>query len=149
VVCALVFLSTVSITVQALSLLAVILVSLFLQLQVCPFFSKKFNRLEVKSILVSAITIYAGLFYQTENIIECYTATEVKILLFVAIIAANAYFLLSWTRNIIPMIIDSLLRRLAGLPKPNGNLVPNQPSNRQFLDMSASDRQALFNLSFS
>jgi len=68
VVCASVFLSTVSITVQALSVLAVLLISLFLQLQVCPFFSSQFNRLELKSILVSAVTIYSGLFYQTESI---------------------------------------------------------------------------------
>jgi predicted outer membrane repeat protein len=71
VVCASVFLSTVSITVQALSVLAVLLIALFFQLQVQPFLSPQFNTLELKSILVSAVTIYSGLFYQTEKISEC------------------------------------------------------------------------------
>jgi hypothetical protein len=67
-VCASVFLSTVSIMVQALSVLAVLLVSLFFQLQLQPFATPTFNRLELKSILVSAVTIYSGLFYQTQDI---------------------------------------------------------------------------------
>jgi len=67
-VCASVFLSTVSIMVQALSVLAVLLISLFFQLQLQPFATASFNRLELKSILVSAVTIYSGLFYQTEDI---------------------------------------------------------------------------------
>lgn len=67
-VCASVFLSTVSIMVQALSVLAVLLISLFFQLQLQPFATAVFNRLELKSILVSAVTIYSGLFYQTEDI---------------------------------------------------------------------------------
>jgi hypothetical protein len=71
VVCASVFLSTISITVQALSVLAVLLISLFFQLQVRPFLNPQFNRLELKSFLVSAVTIYSGLFYQTESICEC------------------------------------------------------------------------------
>jgi len=149
VVCASVFLSTVSITVQALSVLAVLLVSLFLQLQVGPFFSSQFNRLELKSILVSAVTIYAGLFYQTESLCECQTATEVNILLFIVIIASNAYFLLSWTRNIIPMIINSLRRRLTHIPEPPAQSPPNQPNKDNIVDFSPSDRQALANLSVS
>jgi len=71
-VCASVFLSTVSIMVQALSVLAVLLISLFFQLQVQPFATPVFNRLELKSILVSAVTIYSGLFYQTEDISKFY-----------------------------------------------------------------------------
>jgi hypothetical protein len=67
-VCASVFLSTVSIMVQALSVLAVLLISLFFQLQLQPFATPTFNRLELKSILVSAVTIYSGLFYQTQDI---------------------------------------------------------------------------------
>jgi hypothetical protein len=54
--------------VQALSVLAVLLISLFFQLQLQPFATAVFNRLELKSILVSAVTIYSGLFYQTEDI---------------------------------------------------------------------------------
>jgi hypothetical protein len=68
VVCASVFLSTVSIMVQALSVLAVLLVALFIQLQVNPFLSNQLNRLELKSILVSSVTIYCGLFYETESL---------------------------------------------------------------------------------
>lgn len=110
-VCAAVFLSTVSIMVQALSVLAILLMALFTQLQVQPFNLPVFNRLELKSILVSSVTIYSGLFYQTESIGDAYTDVEVKILLFVAILSTNGYFLLGWVRCVLPLLIDVIRRR--------------------------------------
>ena len=110
-VCAAVFLSTVSIMVQALSVLAVLLIALFFQLQVQPFNLPVFNRLELKSILVSSVTIYSGLFYQTESIGNSHIDTEVKVLLFVAILMENGYFLLGWVKCVLPLLIDVIRRR--------------------------------------
>ena len=112
-VCAAVFLSTVAIMVQALSVLAVLLISLFFQLQIQPFNLPVFNRLELKSILVSSVTIYAGLFYQTESIGTLHTDGEVKVLLFVAILSANGYFLLGWIRCVLPLLLEVLRRRFS------------------------------------
>ena len=106
-----VFLSTVSILIQALSVLAVLLCSLYFQLQFLPFATPVFNRLELKSILVSTVTIYAGLFYQTDDICKSYLAAEVTVLLFVVILSVNAYFLFSWIREVFPLIINVLKRR--------------------------------------
>jgi hypothetical protein len=85
--------------------------ALFTQLQVQPFNLPVFNRLELKSILVSSVTIYSGLFYQTESIGNPHTDAEVKILLFVAILSANGYFLLGWVRCVLPLLIDVLRRK--------------------------------------
>jgi hypothetical protein len=146
VVCASVFLSTVSITVQALSVLAVLLISLFFQLQVRPFLSVQFNRLELKSILVSAVTIYSGLFYQTDSICECYAAIEVKILLFVVIISSNIYFLMSWTRSIIPMIIDTLRKRFHRANRRVSPPVLEKISANSSLSLSFPDRRISISL---
>ena len=67
IVCTSVFLTTVSIVVQALSMLAVVLVCLFLQLYVKPFVGASFNTLELKALLASLLTIYAGLYFQTNS----------------------------------------------------------------------------------
>lgn len=110
-VCAAVFLSTVAIMVQALSVLAVLLIALFFQLQIQPFNLPVFNRLELKSILVSSVTIYAGLFYQTDSIGIIHIDAEVKVLLFVAILSANGYFLLGWARCVLPLLLEVLRRK--------------------------------------
>jgi hypothetical protein len=141
VVCASVFLSTVSVTVQALSVLAVFLISLFFQLQVRPFLSAQFNRLELKSILVSAVTIYSGLYYQTNSLCECYAAIEVKILLFVVIISSNVYFLISWACNIVPMIIGTLRRRFSHANHRVSPPVQEKISANSSLNLSFPERR--------
>ena len=67
VVCTSVFLTTVSVVMQALSMLAVVLVCLFLQQYVQPFFGKTFNSLELKALLASLLTIYSGLYFETRS----------------------------------------------------------------------------------
>ena len=47
--------------------------------------------METRSILVATMTLYCGLFYLTEDINEV-----VKIVLLIAMIIVNLYFLLFW-----------------------------------------------------
>ena len=108
-IAAFVFLASVSITVQSLTVLAILLLSLFLQILINPFYERSLNRLEIKSILVSAITIYSGLYYSTGQL-----GFSVNILLFVIIVLANAYFLMSWLRLIFPVLLRSIRERIAG-----------------------------------
>ena len=70
-------------------------------------------------------------------------------LLFAAIIASNAYFLISWTRNIVPMIIDTLRRRLTHLSYQTRPSAPDKPSKGNINDYSISDKHILANLSVS
>lgn len=129
-VCTAVFLSTVVIMVQALSVLAVLLISLFFQLQIQPFNLPIFNRLELKSILVSSVTIYAGLFYQTESIGTFHTDAQVKILLFVAILSANGYFLLGWVRCVLPLLLE-VIRRKFSKAKQHYRVEPHTGKDRK------------------
>ena len=117
IVCTSVFLTTVSIEVQALSMLAVMLACLFLQLYVRPFIGSSFNSLEMKSLLASLLTIYAGLYFQTNSTRKFHVEVTLDILLFGLIILANAYFLLGWLRLVIPIVLTSLRERLAALRK--------------------------------
>jgi len=71
----------------------------------------------------------------------------VKVLLFAAIIASNAYFLISWTRNILPMIIDTLRRRLTRTSYQTRPSIPDKLSKGNSGDLS--DKRALSNLSIS
>lgn len=105
-----VFLASVSITVQSLTVLAILLLSLFLQILINPFYERSLNRLEVKSILVSAVTIYAGLYYATSRL-----NPTTNIVLFVIMILANVYFLFSWIRVISPVLLRTLRDRFSAL----------------------------------
>jgi len=105
-----VFLASVSITVQSLTVLAILLLSLFLQILVNPFYDRSLNRLEVKSILVSAITIYSGLYYATKHL-----NPTTNVALFVLMILANAYFLVSWIRVVSPVLVRTLRERFSAL----------------------------------
>ena len=62
-----VFLSPVSVRTESLTILAILLVALYFQLRYQPYNEPTLNKLEVKSILVSAVTIYAGLYYDSRN----------------------------------------------------------------------------------
>jgi len=105
-----VFLASVSITVQSLTVLAILLLSLFLQILVNPFYDRSLNRLEVKSILVSAITIYSGLYYATKHL-----NPTTNVALFILMILANAYFLVSWIRVVSPVLVRTLRERFSAL----------------------------------
>ena len=102
-----VFLAQVSIRMQALTVLAILLLSLFLQVQVNPFFDPTLNRLEVKAILVSALTIYSGLYYDTNEL-----SVIIKVLLFCLMVFSNAYFLISWIRLVSPVLMRTIRERL-------------------------------------
>lgn len=116
-VCVSVFLTSVSIVVQALSMLAVMLACLFVQLYVRPFLGSTFNNLELKALLASLITIYAGLYFQTDSTRKTHTDSIVDIVLFGLIILANAGFLLSWLRLVVPIVLLAIKERWAALRK--------------------------------
>ena len=66
----LVFLSLVSIEVQALVALLIMTVSLVFHMKNAPFETRNLNKLETKSIIAASITIYCGLYYLSGSLNE-------------------------------------------------------------------------------
>ena len=106
-ICSAVFFNSVSTMIQALSVLAVLLICLFLQLAVKPFAMPNFNTLELKSLFVSLITIYAGLYFEANSMNQV-----LSILIFLLILLANAYFLLGWGKAVLPILLTTISQRL-------------------------------------
>ena len=80
------------------------------------------NTLEVKSVLVSFITIYCGLYYDSKALCNSHSATPVHITLFCLMIWMNAYFLLGMLRAIAPSVYF-FLRKLIPRPRYRRNQV--------------------------
>ncbi|CAG9321999.1 unnamed protein product [Blepharisma stoltei] len=91
IICCTVFLSTVSVNIQALTTLFVLVTSLYFQCKIKPYNGDDLNKLETISISASAITIYCGMYYLTESL-DQFT----ELVFFIAIVLANSYFVIYW-----------------------------------------------------
>jgi len=110
VVCFSVFLSNEGTEVQALILITLLFAIFILQKKSSPFFTNSLNALEERAILVSAVTIYSGLYFISNSL-----TPELVLLLFVLIIVANAYFVLYWALLVSGTSFLLLVRRWQGL----------------------------------
>ena len=117
VVCISVFLTTVSLLAQALTMLAVLLVSLYAQQYFHPFNSHSFNVLETRSLLASLLTLFGGLFFYTKAMSTFYTDLAIEVLLFAAILAADGLFAYTWLSFVGPSLINSIKQKLAAIAK--------------------------------
>lgn len=86
-----VFLTNISIALQALLALLTLVIAFILQMKRSPYLTPDLNNLELRAILVGALTIYCGLFFLTGHV-----NLASHIALFITIILANAYFLFYW-----------------------------------------------------
>lgn len=86
-----VFLATVSVSVQALGAMLIFVIAFVMQMKKNPYVTPVLNALELRAIMVGAVTIYCGLFFLTTN-----GDTSSQFALFMVIISTNAYFLLYW-----------------------------------------------------
>ncbi|CAG9320351.1 unnamed protein product [Blepharisma stoltei] len=91
IICCSVFLGSASIRIQALTVFFMLIICFFFHRKIHPYRTKQLNALETKSILVSGITIYCGLYYLTDEL-----AYSTSLVLFIIIIAVNFYFLGHW-----------------------------------------------------
>lgn len=128
-----VFLVSQSVQVQALTVLAVLLVALLFQIYYKPFIVPNLNALEVKSILVSAMTVYFGLYYSSNEF-----TNGAKIAFFVVLVTANCVYFFSWLQAVLPLLWQSLLdyfRRLWVLDSQRESVESPRPpsSSRQIL----------------
>ena len=58
-----IFLSTLGHIVQALAVIILLAFYLFITMRKRPYTTRRLNELEIMSLLVSAVTIYAGMFF--------------------------------------------------------------------------------------
>ena len=91
IICTSVFLKNISVPIQALVTFIIILISYILNEKCSPYNVHQLNAMEIKSIIVSAVTIYSGLFFLTGNLNQ-----EMKLLLFVGMVLSNITFLSYW-----------------------------------------------------
>ncbi|OMJ89203.1 hypothetical protein SteCoe_8680 [Stentor coeruleus] len=91
IICSSVFLKNTSPGIQALIVFVVILFAYTFQRRLEPYSVGQLNEMELRSIMVSVVTIYAGLFFLT-NHIDSYGKTT----LFVFMVIMNTIFLLYW-----------------------------------------------------
>ena len=69
--------------------------------------SPDLNSMEFRSLIVSVVTIYCGLFYLTNDL-----NANTKIILFVSMILANFYFLIYWCTKMFQAGIDIAKKKL-------------------------------------
>ncbi|CAG9321997.1 unnamed protein product [Blepharisma stoltei] len=91
IICCSVFLSTVSVNIQALTTLFILIACLYFQCKIKPYNGDDLNRLEAISISASAVTIYCGMYYLTGSL-DWFT----ELIFFIVIILANSYFVIYW-----------------------------------------------------
>ncbi|OMJ77444.1 hypothetical protein SteCoe_22963 [Stentor coeruleus] len=91
VISASLFFGSLSVELQTLSVLIILLVSSYMQADLKPFYSPELNKMEFRSILVSVVTIYCGLYYLTPNV-----STTGRIILFILLVSFNTTFFGYW-----------------------------------------------------
>ncbi|CDW73142.1 UNKNOWN [Stylonychia lemnae] len=94
-----VFLSSISPETQVLVGLIVILISILLQVKFRPYYTSTLNTMESYSLLVSAVTLYSGMFYITGKYYKYMENDGVKWFFLICIALPNAIFLGYWTYN--------------------------------------------------
>lgn len=99
IICILIFDEYTSKSIQALTIMLLILVCLHLQYVQKPFTAKPLNDTELAAILVAGVTIYCGLYYLNDQ------AEGFKITLFGLMLITNAVFYLYLASNLLKSLI--------------------------------------------
>jgi hypothetical protein len=115
-----VFLSSVSVSVQALVVMLIILVAFNLQVRFMPYENTELNQMEIKAILVAGVTIYSGLFFLTDDLSE-----PAKVALFGLILTSNIYFFSSWLFGISKTLLEKLAKKKPYLVKTWCSCIPS------------------------
>ncbi|CAG9330614.1 unnamed protein product [Blepharisma stoltei] len=103
IVCCSVFLANISTSIQALTIMMLLLFCLYSQSIVQPYDGNALNEMETRSILVATVTIYCGLYYLTGSL-DFYSKT----IFFILICAANIYFLYYWLKKMFGVSLQVL-----------------------------------------
>jgi hypothetical protein len=104
IICISVFMSQGSTTIQALTVVVLLLIALYLQYSQHPYNCKQLNYMEIEALLTATLTIYCGLYYLSESLNEA-----IKSSLFAMIIIGNCYFLVYWFYYMSKAFVDIIV----------------------------------------
>ena len=88
---ALIWLNRISVVIQALVALSMLMFAIYLQHSNKPYNGQIINNIEILSLIVGMVTVYAGLWYLTGDLGE-----ETEIFLFVIMLTVNLFFAIVW-----------------------------------------------------
>jgi hypothetical protein len=126
-----VFLSNLSVSVQALTVMIVLLLSLHIQNSYQPYNHASLNQMEVRSILVANLTIYCGLYYLTGDLSEI-----AKLSFFIIIVVSNAYFLYYWILKLLEASSSVLISKIPCLRRRFSKSILDGFSEKMFIKES-------------
>ena len=106
-------------SIQALTLIIILVVGLYLQYEFKPFRKHHLNHMEMEAILTATVTIYCGMYYLTQSIGDIF-----KTILFIFIIIGNSYFLFYWLYYMCQAVIDLSVKFIPFLKKLKGKREP-------------------------
>ncbi|OMJ86544.1 hypothetical protein SteCoe_11895 [Stentor coeruleus] len=100
-----VFMNNQSTLIQALTVVIILLGSLYLQYSKKPYCFSELNHMESEALFTATMTIYCGLYYLTDAVSE-----GIKMILFLFIVFGNSYFIIYWIYYMAQAIIELSLR---------------------------------------
>ncbi|OMJ68621.1 hypothetical protein SteCoe_33871 [Stentor coeruleus] len=103
IICIFVFMNEVAQSIQALTLIIVLITALYMQYEFKPYNKHQLNHMETEAILAATVTIYCGMYYLTQEINEGFS-----IFLFFLIICGNMYFIVYWAYFMLQAVFDML-----------------------------------------
>ena len=99
-----VFFNQVSAAIQGLTIVLIIIISLFMQYEFKPFNSSELNHLELESLMTATLTLYCGLYY-LDGIDK-----TLELILFLIIAAGNIFFCVLWLYWMMSAISDMVAK---------------------------------------
>jgi hypothetical protein len=150
IISAAVFFKNISVNVQALATFLIIIIAYSLQSKLEPYAVEQLNSMEKKSIIVSAVTIYCGLFFLTKDIDE-----GGKNFMFAIMLLSNLVFLSYWAYYTFGFFIKKMYLRFGFLQKcvkwlirrknievvPQMNVYSEDEQNRSLVSQWANNSQ--------
>jgi hypothetical protein len=117
----------ISIELQTLSVLIILLLASYMQSDLKPFLGDSMNKMEFRSILVSIVTIYCGLYYLSSDV-----SWTGRIFLFVILVIVNTIFFTYWAYYFVKdfsvsawiFIKEIMLRRRKSVIPESSNQTP-------------------------
>ncbi|OMJ68192.1 hypothetical protein SteCoe_34433 [Stentor coeruleus] len=119
IICISVFMNEVAQSIQALTLIIVLIATLYLQYEFKPYNKHQLNHMETEAIFTATITIYCGMYYLTQEISEGF-----GIILFIIILCGNMYFILYWGYFMLQAVFDMLSALIPMFKKLTGKNDP-------------------------
>ena len=100
-----VFMASEALILQALNVVIVLFISVYLQYGFKPYNNLELNHMEMQALAVASITIYCGLYYLSKSI-----GDGIKMVLFIAIVLGNSYFILYWIYYMLQALVDMFIK---------------------------------------